>query len=85
MKPRHPAPYSPGPMTNGLAMGRLMSVEPAHILLGGPLGGSIRIMAPACLSLVTFPIGCNLTVSVHQDGSTIIATSISRDEDGQVS
>lgn len=85
MKPRKPAPYSPGPMANGLAIGRLMSVEPAHILLGGPLGGSIRIMAPASLFLATFPIGSSLAVSVHQDGSTIIATSISLDEDGQVS
>lgn len=82
MKPRQPAPYSPGPMANGLAIGRLMSVEPAHIVLGGPLGGSLRIMAPTCLYLATFPIGCSLTVSVHHDGSTIIATSISLDEDG---
>jgi hypothetical protein len=37
-------------------------------------------MAPA-VSAATFPIGCNLTVSVHQDGNAVIAKSISRDDD----
>ena len=67
-------------MRNGVVIGRLAAVEPGHIVLEGPIG-SIRIMAPATVSVVTFPIRCNLTVSVHQDGNAIIAKSISRDED----
>lgn len=66
-------------MKNGVVIGRLAAVEPGHIVLEGPIG-SIRIMAPA-VSAATFPIGCNLTVSVHQDGNAVIAKSISRDDD----
>jgi hypothetical protein len=57
-----------------------VAIEPEHIVLEGH-ASSIRIMAPAALSPVTFPIGCNLTVSVHQDGNAIIARSISRDDE----
>lgn len=64
-------------------MGRLEAVEPGHIVVGGHLG-SIRITTPAALFLGPFPIGCNLTVSVQQDGKAIIAKSISRGEDEQV-
>jgi hypothetical protein len=67
-------------MTNGVVIGRLVAIEPGHIVLEGHVS-SVRIMAPAAVSPVTFPIGCNLTVSVHQDGNMIIAKSISRDED----
>ena len=67
-------------MTNGVVIGRLAAVEPGHIVLEGPIG-SIRIMAPAAVSAATFPIGCNLTISVHQDGNAVIAKSISRDDD----
>ena len=59
-------------MKNGVVIGRLAAVEPGHIVLEGPIG-SIRIMAPAAVSAATFPIGCNLTVSVHQDGNAVIA------------
>jgi hypothetical protein len=67
-------------MTNGVVFGRLAAVEPGHIVLEGPIG-SIRIMAPAAVSTATLPIGCNLTVSVYQDGNAIIAKSISLDDD----
>jgi hypothetical protein len=84
MPPRKFALSSPGPITNGLVCGRLAAVEPGHILVEGPLGGNIRIIAPVDLLAAVPPLGCSLQVYVRRVGGTFTATSIRREEDGQI-
>lgn len=66
-------------MPNAVIVGVLRAVEAGSIVLSG----NVRIAIPTTLSLTDFPIGCSLTVVVHQqaDGH-LVAESIRRNRDG---
>jgi hypothetical protein len=65
-------------MPNSVIIGRLRAVEPGHIILGG----NLRIIVPPALSVAEFPIGCSLTVVVHQlSDDHLIAESIKRNKE----
>jgi hypothetical protein len=66
-------------MPNAVIVGILRAVEAGAILLSG----NVRIIVPSNLSVAEFPIGCSLTVIVHQQSDEhLAAESIRRNKDG---
>jgi hypothetical protein len=61
-------------------LGRLRAVEAESIILGG----NLRIHLPPPLSVAAFPIGCSLTLVVHQlSDRRLVAESISHNTEDE--
>jgi hypothetical protein len=66
-------------MPNAVIVGILRAVEAGVILLSG----NVHIIIPPTLSVAEFPIGCSLTVVVHEQADEhLVAESIRRNKDG---
>jgi len=65
-------------MPNAVVVGLLRVVEAGSIVLSG----DVRIVIPPTLSISEYPIGCSLTVVVHQQSDEhLVAESIRRNRD----
>jgi hypothetical protein len=66
-------------MPNAVVVGILHAVEVGSIVLSG----NVHIVIPPTLSVAEYPIGCSLTVVVHeQSDEHLVAESIRRNRDG---
>jgi hypothetical protein len=60
-------------------LGRLRAVEADSVILGG----NLRIHIPPPLSVAEFPIGCSLTLVVHQLSERLVAESVRHNKEDE--
>jgi hypothetical protein len=60
-------------MPNSVVVGKVRRIEPGYIILGG----NLRIVVPADLSVPNMQIGSSITVVVHQgEDGALVAESV---------